>query len=344
MTIKISVVVPIFNVELYLNRCIESILAQLYLNLEVLLIDDGSTDNSLLICREYEKKDARVKVYTQQNKGVSEARNLGIQHATGEFITFVDPDDWIEPRMYESMLNRIKMDNSDICLCDYAVIKNNKKIERTLNLEELKITGQENIFKSIILPLIGENENSINRIDGFVWRLLIKRNILQASQVVFDKDIKIMEDLLFCISLFQHCNVVSYDKNIFYNYLFNPKSAMNRYKPNYYEINKKVYYKMRQLVINNCNGDIECSLQNRYIEMMIGCIVNEIIYCKKSIFKSFIKLKQIIDDSEFQRILSQINLRQQKVHKRFLFYLIRQKSYIGVYIYYFIIFKVLNRS
>ena len=139
MTIKISVVVPIFNVELYLNRCIESILAQLYLNLEVLLIDDGSTDNSLLICREYEKKDARVKVYTQQNKGVSEARNLGIQHATGEFITFVDPDDWIEPRMYESMLNRIKMDNSDICLCDYAVIKNNKKIERTLNLEELKI-------------------------------------------------------------------------------------------------------------------------------------------------------------------------------------------------------------
>ena len=97
----ISVIVPIYKVEPYLNQCVESILCQTYSDLEILLIDDGSPDRCGQICDEYEKQDSRVKAFHIQNQGLSAARNVGLQNAEGEYIGFVDSDDWIEPEMYE---------------------------------------------------------------------------------------------------------------------------------------------------------------------------------------------------------------------------------------------------
>lgn len=115
----ISIIVPVYKVEPYLRQCVASILKQTYQNIEVLLIDDGSPDRCGEICDEYEKLDDRVKVFHTENHGLSAARNLGLREAKGEYIGFVDSDDWIEPDMYEVMLKRMRETGADIVTCEY---------------------------------------------------------------------------------------------------------------------------------------------------------------------------------------------------------------------------------
>ena len=113
---KISIIVPIYNVELYLERCVESIINQTYKNLEIILVDDGSPDNCFAICDKYEKLDSRVKVIHKENGGLSDARNAGLDIAEGEFIVFVDSDDWLEQNALELLYEHVKGFNSDITM------------------------------------------------------------------------------------------------------------------------------------------------------------------------------------------------------------------------------------
>ena len=118
---KISVIVPIYNMENYLKRCVESILNQTYTNLEIILVDDGSTDSSLEICRYFENKDKRVRVYTKENSGLSASRNFGVERATGVYIGFVDSDDYIEAEMYEKLYNLIIDFQAEVAECNLKI-------------------------------------------------------------------------------------------------------------------------------------------------------------------------------------------------------------------------------
>ena len=119
---KISVIVPVYNTEKYLNRCIDSILAQTFTDFELLLIDDGSTDCSGKICDEYAAKDSRVRVFHKENGGVSSARNMGLDNAQGEWITFVDSDDWVHEDFLKKRLALALNDNADIAYCDVEYV------------------------------------------------------------------------------------------------------------------------------------------------------------------------------------------------------------------------------
>ena len=133
---KISVIIPVYNVEKYLKRCLDSVINQTYKNLEIILIDDGSTDNSGKICDEYAEKDKRIIVVHKENNGVSEARNNGLDICTGGYIGFIDSDDWVAKNYFEILLEKIRCNHSDISYCDYlrtdkyiTYTKFNKKIE-----------------------------------------------------------------------------------------------------------------------------------------------------------------------------------------------------------------------
>ncbi len=119
MEIKLSVIVPVYNVEKYIKRCLDSLLAQTYRNLEIILVDDGSTDKSGLICDDYARKDCRIQVIHKKNGGIVSARKVGILYATGEYTTNVDPDDWIEPEAYETMVERLNEYSTDIVAMGY---------------------------------------------------------------------------------------------------------------------------------------------------------------------------------------------------------------------------------
>jgi glycosyltransferase involved in cell wall biosynthesis len=120
---KISVIIPVYNVAAYLNRCVQSIINQTYSNLEILLVDDGSKDQSGSLCDEWEQKDSRIKVFHKENGGLSEARNVGIDHATGQYLCFVDSDDYIHRDMIRVLYDNIHKTESDISMCEFRRVK-----------------------------------------------------------------------------------------------------------------------------------------------------------------------------------------------------------------------------
>lgn len=124
---KISVIIPVFNVELYLEQCLESVIHQSYNNLEILLINDGSTDNSLEICKEYASKDKRIRVVSKENGGQSSARNVGISLLTGDYVSFIDSDDWLDLKMYEYLVSYLEKYQADVSVCQAYYCRENKE-------------------------------------------------------------------------------------------------------------------------------------------------------------------------------------------------------------------------
>lgn len=161
---KISVVVPIYNVEKYLKECIESIINQTYKNLEIILVNDGSTDNSLLIAENFSKQDERIKLYSKPNGGLSDARNFGIDKATGDYIGFVDSDDKIFPEMFSVLHKLIKKNDADISMVDF--VRSNEKIKN--NFLDTKVYGKE-VFDKIML----------DEICSHVWDKLFKKELFE---------------------------------------------------------------------------------------------------------------------------------------------------------------------
>lgn len=165
----ISIIIPIYNVEKYLVECIESVMNQTYKNLEIILVDDGSTDKSLEICKKYEKKDNRIKVIHQENFGLSYARNVGIENANGRYLAFLDSDDFIEKNMYEELYNDLKYEEADIAGCDYYIYKNANKAKKSDDF------SKEKEIMNIETALI-----KMNLLKGFgvsVWNKLFKKEI-----------------------------------------------------------------------------------------------------------------------------------------------------------------------
>ena len=154
MSDLVSIIVPVYNVEKFLSQCIESLIGQSYKNLEILLIDDGSTDNSSNICREYEIVDNRIKVFHKNNGGLSDARNYGLKHARGEYISFVDSDDLVHPDFIYQLISSIG--ESELSVCDFASFKEVDDI-KNVNLEiEVTHVEKSRYLKELINLEIGE--------------------------------------------------------------------------------------------------------------------------------------------------------------------------------------------
>lgn len=199
---KISIIIPVYNVEQYLHRCVHSILNQTYTNLEIILINDGATDNSGEICDDYASKDDRILVIHQKNKGLSGARNSGLKRATGEFVGFVDSDDWIEYDMFERMMNLIQNENVDVVEC--GILKS-LDVEDNINRQgKLNIEDRLSALKRIIT-----NQQFS------VWRRLYKKKIIEDITFVEGKN---SEDVYFTLGVFKNINKIAYTSAPLYNY------------------------------------------------------------------------------------------------------------------------------
>lgn len=146
----VSIIVPIYNVEKYLNRCIRSIVAQTYENIEIILVDDGSSDSCPEICDNWSKTDTRIKVIHKMNGGLSDARNVGMAIATGDLMGFVDGDDWIAPEMYQNLYERMKADDSDIAACGVKMIWDDRTPTRMLTKQGCCVLNQKEAMRAII--------------------------------------------------------------------------------------------------------------------------------------------------------------------------------------------------
>ncbi|TCI57448.1 glycosyltransferase family 2 protein [Exiguobacterium sp. SH1S21] len=206
----VSVIVPIYNSEKYIERCIKSILSQSHNNIELILIDDGSIDSSLSICRKYSSIDDRVKIQSTENMGVSCARNLGLELANGDFIGFVDSDDYIDHRMYESMLKRIKKDNSDMAVLTKYTIKSKK--QKDLNLLS------DNISNTLALTYLYQLSFPTS-----LWAYLFVKNSISEKRL--NEKIHFFEDLEFLSRILMDSKSISLCHEKAYNYIQHDESA-----------------------------------------------------------------------------------------------------------------------
>ena len=215
----ISVIVPIYNVEKYLHKCIDSIINQTYKNLEIILVDDGSPDNCGKICDEYAKKDDRIKVIHKQNGGLSDARNAGLDNAKGEYISFIDGDDYIAEDMLEVLYNRIYQDNSDMAICNFLCVNEENTEIKELNTDmpiNDSILSQDEFFEKLC----------INKYWHYVisWNKLYRKQLFK--NIRFPKG-KIHEDEFVIHYIANECKKISSVKKPLYFYVQRENSIMN---------------------------------------------------------------------------------------------------------------------
>lgn len=238
----ISIIVPVYNCQDTIKKCIESIINQTYKKIEIIFVDDGSIDDTTKILKKYMDSDKRIHIISKSNGGVSKARNTGIKNATGKYIMFVDSDDWIEFDMVEKMHSVAKKNSADIVRCNHY-INGIKEIEANLyDLSNKLYTSDEIYTKKINDHFIYSKQT----IKNFVMLLLINRSILFNNDILFDEDLFMMEDVLFYQQLFFYAKRIFFMGDSLYHYIINEKSETrksSKFKKNIFgiiETNKKM--------------------------------------------------------------------------------------------------------
>lgn len=212
---KISIIVPVYRVEKYLDKCVESIINQTYSNLEIILVDDGSPDNCPSMCDRWAKKDERIKAIHKENGGVSSARNAGLDIATGEYIGFVDSDDWIEPDMYRYLIQFANENNADISRVSGWFHCNQDMIPFRESEEFVVLSGRDKLVENVI-----SNSYYAN-----IWTGIYKKQLF--DNVRFDENLMIAEDWLINYQLNSNAKIKVLSPKLCYHYVQHPQSALH---------------------------------------------------------------------------------------------------------------------
>lgn len=242
---RISIIVPVFNCAPYLRRCVSSILAQTWQNLELLLIDDGSTDDSGRICDSFADSDPRVRVIHQKNAGVSAARNAGLELATGDYVGFVDADDWIDPKMFETLLGQAALAGDAIIMCDAITVWDGGAREPD-TIDLLPHSGY--LAKEELTPQL------LRLLAGSACRCIYPRELLCRAGIRFPVGIRLSEDRLFNLQAMGESKGIYYLKQGFYFRYMRVGSATMGYQPQLFDTNLRAY-ELTEAIIHRCWSD-----------------------------------------------------------------------------------------
>ena len=269
---QVSIIVPAYNVENYIERCLNSLVNQTFKDIEIITINDGSTDKSLELLNKYAKEDIRVSVIDLGDEGVSYCRNLGVEKANGKYIMFVDSDDWIDSNMIEAMYKKAEENKLDLVMCSYIREFKDHSKEKRFNLPEEIIYKEDKVKNELLRKLVGPvKEELLNpeMLDalGTVWGKLYRADILKENKLKFVdlSEIGSAEDTLFNIFTFNYLKKVMFlNKPMYHYWRDNPKSVTSQYNPKLKE-QRKVFFKYISdfLKENNFVQVFEEALNNR---------------------------------------------------------------------------------
>lgn len=287
---KISIIVPVYNVEKYISKCCNSVLCQNYKNFELILINDGSTDNSAKICDDIALKDKRVIVRNTHNQGVSAARNLGLEIAQGSYIMFIDADDWMEDDALDRIIQERKNDVDLMVFGSYR--------EYGTTSKKTQVVPFYGATKSI-LKMMGEIPDPDSVLCS-VWNKVYKSEIVKTRGIKFDNDVCFGEDLLFNLKYLAYSNTVQCAPIYTYHYnCTNMESAMHRFFPGYKDYIERISTRLSKL-LQQCGIDDERSLIfwsnficDRYSYAMESCLEQSLPMWEKCLF-----LRALLNDIE----------------------------------------------
>lgn len=292
---KISVIIPIYNVEPFLRQCLDSVVNQTYRNLEIILIDDGSPDNCGAICDEYAQKDDRIIVIHKENGGLSAARNDALKLVTGKWISFVDSDDWCELDLYEKAIAHAEASNSDIVI--YSIYKGFSNetesqvhpFDRDFETEDKEIIFQLqlSIFSRKYIPYSKTQPWSM----GLPWDKLYKASFVLNCGLTFPENVKAHEDTIFNLHAFKHAKKVSFFDSPLYHWRLNPTSIGHKYTPDRVKINQEIYREFFKIGNQYHLPDEYYQAVNAMIVTSTGSLGSQCLFHKQNPAKFFDKLR-----------------------------------------------------
>lgn len=303
----ISIVIPVYNSELFLEKCLNSIINQSYENIEIIIVNDGSTDNSKRILQKYEKTYANISLYNKKNTGVSDTRNIGINHTHGDYVMFVDADDWIDEDYVMKSVAYLKNNPADLLLLPYVREYEKKSVKNYLfKTSSVKFTDKQEVQKGLLLKLFGPIGEELRRpayIDDLspCWGKMYKRDI--CKNIKFEDTYKIgAEDIWFNIEYAYEIKSVAYINNTFYHYnKENQNSLIHKNKSDIFKKRDKLYTAMSNFINKkSLSKDYRIALDNRIIIDLIG-ISNNIYSSQFSFIYKYKEERRILNNNIYQK-------------------------------------------
>lgn len=339
---RVSIIVPVYNAAPYLNQCVSSLTNQTLQEIEIILINDGSTDDSLAVCAALAATDDRIRLIDKPNGGVSEARNDGLRAATGAYVGFVDPDDWVDTDMYERMLATLTAAQAEICLCNY--VKETKEGTVPVLVKQSGTIEKEAILGDIVANVIAKPSFRSGETDimGSVCRLLISRELLERENIWFDKEVAFMEDLLVCVEAFLKCARIAIDSGAYYHYRVHDSSTVMAYKPKFYPRQKQAFAKLQELLVREGEAAaLAPRMANRCIIIALLALANEAHKDNPMPFREKIRnIDKIVADEELSATLEKIELDTVESRKKLELNLMKKKASVALYLYYTVFNKL----
>lgn len=296
---KISVIIPVYNVDKFLSECLESVINQTYNNIEIVLIDDGSTDESGKICDEYGAKDKRIKVIHQKNMGVSIARNTGIKLAKGDYITFVDSDDIINPKYIELLSSHAN--------------------NNTLSMGNILLFDKKIVDRPVKKDFIILRKDFIKLSELFLLNSpccrLYNLNIIRSNHLLFKEDLSLGEDLLFNLEYLKYIDKIFFiNQDLYYYRQFYNDSLSSKYNDKMMQIQFMLFDKYTDFFKNSIMEKQQCTIfDTQRFSMIISIVQNEFSNGKKSFFGRYMSCQKKLSDKKMKDRMKSIKYPKQKL-------------------------------
>lgn len=325
---KVSIIIPIYNVEKYLDRCMQSVLNQTLKDIEIIMVDDGSPDNCPAMCDEYARKDNRIKVIHKKNGGLGFARNSGLEIATGEYVAFVDSDDFVDTNMYQTLYEIAKRDSLDTCYCGFVRHYMDGKIENKTEVKFYTCFSGRKEVDTFLLDMVGPEPSYCSDVKYMmcVWKALYSKSLIDTYNIRFCSERQyVSEDLIFHLDYLPKASKVGFISDSLYYYCVNGSATLsNTYSRKKFERNKiflsEVKRKLELLFPINV-------FINRYYRMCFLYLRVSIAQELRSSHKRKSNVRELINDPYFMPMINLYPYTQLPWKHFILFFLIKNKCY-----------------
>lgn len=346
---KISIILPVYNVDAYIGRCLDSIRAQSFTDYEVLIVDDGSSDKTGEVCDLYAKEDSRFKVIHKKNEGVSTARNIAIRKAGGEYFLFFDGDDYVLPECLEELYQVAQEKQVDAVLYGYYLVENDKISEVHLPSFEKDYYAGEEIFKDVIPRFIGVSykdiyawlageKDALKKENTALWRSMVRGDLIRDNNILFDKTLKVGEDTCFTTKYLSYAKDCAVVHKCYYHLVVRSTSTIFVYEKSPVSMvqGKIALLTARRKLTDEIDRRTGFHLEELwYGTVVMSCIQLSFKLSKvqkgNSFRRGYYYLKKYIGKEETQRAIEQFELQRQGGIKRIPFWLLKHKWYFLLY-------------
>lgn len=326
--ILVSVIIPVYNAEKFIDKCLKSVIKQTYSNLEVIIINDGSKDGSKEICEKYAKKDFRIKLINKENGGVSSSRNLGIKESNGDYLMFIDSDDWIELNTVQCYIDVLKNNYPDIIQSNYFFNYDNREVINNKEARDGLLNSSNNELKKAIFSISYSNFNNFGSI-RWICGKFYKSSLIKNNNIFLNENIYLLEDGIFNLKIFDYSSKIEFINIPLYHYRQLATSASNRY--NYDQLNQYdlVLEELLPIAQKSSLVDFYNNTAFEFLITYISRTCNNNSFDKKEIYSL---ISSVINSDKYKKCVYNLNKKTLSKKEKIIRFFVKNKMIKILYI------------